>query len=156
MHEDVYAELTAYFRARGVPYREIRHAPGAATEDYHQALGCRYEQQAKCLFLKVKQVGGGFSYAIGTIQAQKRADLGRLAALLGAKEVKMASQEALYEITGCRFGELPPAASLFGLPLLMDRDFLHEDEIYLNAGRVDVSFVIAPGDLVALETPTLF
>lgn len=156
MHEDVYAELTAYLHARGVPYREIRHAPGAATEDYHLALGCRYEQQLKCLFLKVKQPGGGFTYAICTIQAQKRADLKYLADLLGAKEVKMGTAEALYATTGCRFGELPPAASMFGLPLLLDRDFLREDEVFLNAGRVDVSFVIAPDALVALEAPTLF
>lgn len=156
MHDDVYAELTAYFMARGVPYREIHHAPGAATEDYHQALGCRYEQQAKCLFLKVKHNGGAFNYAICTIQAQKRADLKHLTEILGVKEVKMGMQEALFEVTGCHFGELPPAASMFGLPLLMDRDFLQEDEIFLNAGRVDVSFVIAPADLVRLEAPTLF
>ena len=53
MHEDVYAKLTAYFQSKAIPYREIHHDPGAATEDYHQALGCRYEQQAKCLFLKI-------------------------------------------------------------------------------------------------------
>lgn len=156
MHEDVYTELARYFKEQSVPYREIRHEPGAATEEYHQALGCRYEQQAKCLFLKVKQRGGGSSYAICTIQAQKRADPKRLAELLDAKEVKMGTQEALYEITGCRFGELPPAASMFGLSLLMDSDFLQEDEIFLNAGRVDVSFVIDPRELERVEKPTFF
>ena len=156
MHDDVYAELTAYFQAKGVPYREIHHDPGAATEDYHQALGCRYEQQAKCLFLKVKQGGGAFSYAICTIQAQKRADLKRIAEILNAKEVKMGTQEALYEVTGCHFGELPPAASMFGLPLLMDADFFKEDEIFLNAGRVDISFIIQAEELRRLENPTLF
>jgi Ala-tRNA(Pro) deacylase len=156
MHDEVYAELTAYFQAKDIPYREIQHDPGAATEDYHQALGCRYEQQAKCLFLKVKQGGGAFSYAICTIQAQKRADLRHIAEILNAKEVKMGTQEALYEITGCHFGELPPAASMFGLQLLMDADFFKEDEIFLNAGRVDVSFVIQAEDLHRLENPTLF
>lgn len=156
MHEDVYAELSAYFQANAIPYREIRHEPAAATEEYHAALGCRYGQQAKCLFLKVKQRGGGSSYAICTIQAQKRADPKLIADLLGAKEVKMGTQEALYEAKGCHFGELPPAASLFGLPLMMDRDLLLEDEIFLNAGRLDVSFVIKPDDLARLEQPTLF
>jgi|GEM_PF-6755581 len=156
MQRDVYAELMAYFQTHAVPYREIHHVPAAATEEYHQALGCRYEQQAKCLFLKVKQRGGGSSYAICTIQAQKRADPKRLADLLGAKEVKMGSQEALYEITGCRFGELPPVASMFGLPLLMDSDLLKEDEIFLNAGRLNVSLVINPYDLQRLENPTMF
>ena len=156
MHEDVYAELKAYFEAEGVQYREIRHAPAAATEEYHQALGCRYEQQAKCLFLKIKQGGGAFSYAICAIQAQKRADLKRLTELLGAKEVKMGTAEALFEVTGCHFGELPPAASMFGLPLLMDGDLLKEDEIFLNAGRLDVSFVIKPEDLQRLEQPTVY
>jgi Ala-tRNA(Pro) deacylase len=139
-----------------VPYREIRHVSAAATEEYHQALGCRYEQQAKCLFLKVKQGGGAFFYVICAIHAQKRADLKRLTELLGAKEVKMGTADALFEVTGCHFGELPPAASMFGLPLLMDGDLLKEDEIYLNAGRLDVSFVINPADLQRLEQPTLY
>lgn len=156
MHSDVYAELSAYFQSNGVPYREIHHVPAAATEEYHQALGCRYEQQAKCLFLKIKHGGGAFSYAICAIQAQKRADLKRLTELLGAKEVKMGTADALFEVTGCRFGELPPAASMFGVPLLMDVDLLREDEIYLNAGRLDVSFVISPADLQRLEQPTLY
>jgi Ala-tRNA(Pro) deacylase len=156
MHSDVYAELSAYFQSHGVPYREIRHVPAAATEEYHQALGCRYEQQAKCLFLKAKRGGGAFSYAICAIQAQKRADLKRLTELLGAKEVKMGTAEALFEVTGCHFGELPPAASMFGLPLLMDADLLKEDEIFLNAGRLDISFVISPADLQRLEQPTVY
>jgi Ala-tRNA(Pro) deacylase len=156
MGQRVYEAIRDYFHTHQVPYRQIDHAPAAATEEYHQALGCRYEQQAKCLFLKVKQGGGAFSYAICAIQAQKRADLKRLTELLGAKEVKMGTAEALFEVTGCRFGELPPAASMFGLPLLMDGDLLKEDEIFLNAGRLDVSFVIKPDDLQRLEKPLLF
>ncbi len=155
MQRDVYADLKAYFEAQGVAYREIRHLPAASAEDYQQALGCRLEQQAKCLFLKVRQQGGS-SYALCAIQAQKRGDPKRLAALLGAKEVKLGTTDALFAITGCRFGELPPTASLFGLPLLMDSDFLHEDELFLNAGRLNVSFVIDPRELERIEQPMFF
>jgi hypothetical protein len=38
----------------------------------------------------------------------------------------------------------------------MDADFFKEDEIFLNAGRVDVSFVVQAEDLRRLENPTLF
>jgi Ala-tRNA(Pro) deacylase len=71
---DVYESIARYFQENNVAYREIHHAPGASTEEYHQAVGCRYEQQAKCLFLKVIAADGTY-YVICAIPAQKKANL---------------------------------------------------------------------------------
>jgi len=156
MGQAVYVALGKHFRESGIPYREIEHAPGASTEEYHQALGCRYEQQAKCLFLKVFEAGGDTSFVVCAIPAQKRANLKAIKRLLNAKEVRFASQDELKTVTGCEFGELAPTGKLFGLRLLMEADLLKEQEIFLNAGRVDVSFVIDPADLRRVENPIIF
>ncbi|MBC7871320.1 MAG: hypothetical protein H7Y09_10825 [Chitinophagaceae bacterium] len=155
MGQDVYVAIRRYFEENGVAYREIEHAPGARTEDYHQALGCRYEQQAKCLFLKVN-ASGSTSFAICAIPAQKKVNMKAIKRLLSAKDVRFASREELITVTGCDIGELAPVGKLFGVTMLMEADLLHEDEIYLNAGRVDVSFVTDPRALQRVEEPIIF
>ena len=45
---------------------------------------------------------------------------------------------------------------LFSVQLLLEADLLNEQEIYLNAGRVDVSFVIDPRELQRVENPIVF
>jgi Ala-tRNA(Pro) deacylase len=152
---DVYTSIGQYFRDQHIPYREIQHAPGASTEEYHQALGCRYEQQAKCLFLKVTEPDRNY-FVICAIPALKKANMKALRNLLGAKEVGFASKDELKAVTGCNFGELAPVGKLFGVQLLMEADLLNEDEIYLNAGRVDISFVVNPHDLQRVEEPIVF
>jgi Ala-tRNA(Pro) deacylase len=155
MERDVYSLIKDYFHHNDVAYQEINHAPAAATEEYHQALGCRYEQQAKCLLLKISDPEGS-RFVICTIPAQKKVDFKQLRQLLHAKKVQFASQAELKTVTGCNFGELPPLGKIFGLQLLMEADLLQEEEIFLNAGRLDVSFVVNPGDIARLEKPLLF
>ena len=65
-------------------------------------------------------------------------------------------RDELNAVTGCDYGELAPTGKLFGIPLLLDIDFTREQEIFMNAGRVDVSFVVHPDDLLRLEEPLIF
>jgi len=153
MGNTVYEKIKKFCEDNGISYKEIKHSPGASAEDYHNALGCRYEQQLKCLLLKIYTETEYF--AILTIPAQKRADLEAIKTLISAKKIRMATKEELKEITGCNFGELPPIGSIFQIRLIMDRDFLNETETYLNAGKVDVSFVINPTDLQKAENPVI-
>lgn len=155
MGQEVYLSIVRHFEDNRIPYREINHAPGASTEEYHQAVGCRYEQQIKCVFLRVIEAQQT-SYVICAIPAQKKVNVKAIRRLLNAKEVKLASREELNTITGCDYGELAPTGKLFGIPLLLSSDFMSEQEIFMNAGRVDVSFVLHPDDLKRLEDPIMF
>ncbi len=151
---DVYTKIKDYLDNHKIAYREIKHTPGASAEEYHNALGCRYEQQLKCLLLKL-YTDEGDQFIILTVPAQKRADLDLIKNITKAKKVRMATKEELKEITGCNFGELPPLANAFNIKLFMDKDFLNEEEVFMNAGRVDMSFVVNPKDLEKLENPTI-
>lgn len=149
---EVYLQVKHYVETHHIPAREIVHAPAGSTHDYNRALGCRFEQQAKCLFLKVSS-GGTHEFVVCTLPAHKRADLKAIARVLDAQRVRMGGREELKATTGCNFGELPPMASIFGLKLVMDEDLLTEEEIYLNAGRLDVSLVVSPLDIQRVEAP---
>jgi Ala-tRNA(Pro) deacylase len=147
--------IVKYLNSNGVEYEVIRHRPAASAEEYHQALGTRYEQQAKSIFLRVKRAGQK-GFAVLTIQAQKRADLRRAAALLGAREAKMATKEQLEEQTGCTSGELAPFGRLYSVPVLIDADLLTQDEIYFNAGDLSMSLRMDPSALRDLEQAQIY
>jgi Ala-tRNA(Pro) deacylase len=153
--DEVYTKIKSLFEANNIPYKEIQHAPGASAEDYHNAVGCQYEQQAKCLLVRVKAEGGKY-YAVVSIPAQKRLDLDQLKNKLNAKEIRMANKDELKEVIGCNFGEVPPLGSIFTIKLILDQELLSEEEVYMNAGKVDVSFVVNPKDIQKLENPVLF
>jgi len=37
----------------------------------------------------------------------------------------------------------------------MDKDFLNEQEVYMNAGVVNKSFIVNPNELVRVEKPKM-
>ncbi len=77
MSETTYQKLKQFYADNQVVFREIEHAPGASAEDYHRALGCRYEQQLKCLLVKAYEKGND-NFVMVTIPAQKRADFEKI------------------------------------------------------------------------------
>jgi len=148
-------KIERYLDENGVPYESIEHAPAASAEEYNRTLNTRYSQQVKVLLLRYKG-NGDDGYVVAAIQGHKKADLERLREILGAKKLRMADKDQLFEVTGCRFGELHPFAKLFGLKLLMDREFLSEQKVFINAGRLDYSITIDPVALQKLEEPVFF
>lgn len=153
--EHAHEKICRYLDEHGVDYQVIKHEPVASVDEYHNVVGTRYEQQAKAIFIRVRRQGEK-TFAMLAIQAQKRADMQRLAELLGAREVRMATREQLAEHTGCSYGELPPLGRLFGFRLLFDKDLLNEDEVYFNAGDLSTSISLDPKAIVELEQPTMY
>ena len=151
---DVQEHITRYLDSHGVSYRLVEHAPAGSADEYHEVLETRYEQQAKALLLRVKR-NRQKSFAVVTLQAQKRLEFERAARLLHAREVRLATDEQLLEVTGCRSGELPPFGKPFDTPLLFDSELTNESEIYFNLGSLSLSMVLDPAQIVRLEDPLL-
>ncbi len=154
MSETTYQKLKQFYIDNQVAFREVEHAPGASAEDYHNALGCRWEQQLKCLLVKVYETGKEY-FVMVTIPAQKRADFEKIKAMFGAKKVRGATLDELRQVTGCEYGEVPATGKAFGIPLVLDSDFLREQETYMNAGIVTKSFIVNPNDIVKVEEPKM-
>ena len=152
---DIPSKIKSYLEDHNINYQELTHEPAASAEEYHQILGTRYEQQAKALLLRYKKPGEK-GFVVVTIQGQKKANLEEIKQLLQAKSVRLAEPSQLLDVTGCKFGELPPLGKIFGLQLVMDKDFLNEPQIYFNAGLLGLSIILSPKDLQKLENPILF
>jgi Ala-tRNA(Pro) deacylase len=149
-----YEALRALFASSGTPFRELEHPPVAAATDYHAVVGSRLAQQAKALFLRRYRHGGGKDYVIFALPGDRVADLDTLGAS-GDARLRLATEDELRRHTGCRFGELPPVGSIFGVELVLDGRLLDEAELYFNACRLDRSFIVAARDLLALERPVV-
>src|ERR1700677_4217484 len=126
--ESIPQRIVLYLEAARVPFEKIDHPSAGSAEEYRQTMGTRLEQQAKALFLRVKNKNSK-GFAIAAIQAQKKADLKLLAHLLSALEIRLGTREQLEQTTGCTYGELPPLERIFSVPLMMDKDLLTEENI---------------------------
>ena len=77
-----------------------------------------------------------------------RADMTKLAALLGAGEVRRADAEEARAATGYGIGGTPPFGHPRRLRVIVDRDLLGHDEVWVAAGTPDSVFPLSPDDLV--------
>ena len=102
MAQDTYQKLKQFYTDNQVTFREIEHAPGASAEEYHKALGCRYEQQLKCLLIKVYEQGKEY-FVMVTIPAQKRADFEKIKLMFNAKKVRGATLDQLRHVNRCQY-----------------------------------------------------
>jgi Ala-tRNA(Pro) deacylase len=99
---------------------------------------------------------GAKDYLIYALPGNAEADLTSLAAASASTRLRLATSAELERTTHCRFGELPPIGSIFGCQLILDARLLNQTELYFNAGRLDRSVILVPGDLVRLESPLIF
>jgi len=130
----------------GIPYEKLEHEPVTTSEAAAGARASRLEQGAKALIVKA-----GEQYCHVIISAAIRVDNKKLRKLLGARRVRFARAEELFELSGCRPGAVPPFGNLIGLPVLMDDALRAEDTVYFNCASHTVSLRMKREDL---ETAT--
>jgi Ala-tRNA(Pro) deacylase len=151
---DTHERIVVFLQEHKVPFEIINHPAAGSVEDYQRTMNTRLQQQAKALFVRYKKAGEK-GFAIVALQGQKKADLESVRKLLHAKEIRLGAADQLLSVTGCAYGELPPMGKVFGLPLIMDKDLLHEPRIYFNAGSLTSSIILDPKQLCSIEHPSL-
>jgi prolyl-tRNA editing enzyme YbaK/EbsC (Cys-tRNA(Pro) deacylase) len=131
-------------RELGLELAVRRFPQGTRTaEDAARAIGCDVGQIVKSLVF----VADGRPF-VALTSGSNRADLTRLAAVLGASEVRRASAEEVRAATGYSIGGTPPFGHPVALRVLVDRDLLGYDEVWAAGGTPDTVFPISPEDLV--------
>lgn len=127
-------------RNRGLSLRIRQFPAGTKTAaDAARAIGCEVAQIVKSVVL----VADGTPFVALTSGAN-RADTGRLAELLGAREVRKATAEEAREATGFAIGGTPPFGHPRPLRVLIDRDLLSYQEVWAAAGTPMSVFPIPP------------
>ena len=143
MHPNV-ARVAEAARAAGLEIETTRFPEGTRTaDDAARAIGCSVAQIVKSLVF----VADGTA-VVALVSGANRVDLGLLAAVLGAAEVRRATGDEAREATGFAIGGVPPFGHATTPDLLVDRDLLEHDVVWAAAGLPDAVFPITPTDLL--------
>ncbi len=142
--DDRFASAAA---ALGLSLEIHRFPQGTRTAvDAARAVGCELGQIVKSLVF----VADGEPF-LALTSGSNRADPERLAAALGARDVRPASAEEARAATGYAIGGTPPFGHPAPLRVLVDRDLLGHDVVWAAAGTPDSVFPIPPQDLVRVS-----
>ena len=130
-------------RLLGIRVEARRFPEGTKTaEDAARAIGCHVGQIVKSLVF----VADGRP-VVALTSGANRVDLSRLAASVGAAEVRRATPEEARAATSFAVGGTPPFGYPQRLRTLIDQDLLACDEVWAAAGTPDSVFPLVPAEL---------
>jgi Ala-tRNA(Pro) deacylase len=141
----VTGQLLQLLEAGKARYCVVEHEPVFTSEQAAAVRATPAEAGAKALLVKAADD----RYHLLVIAGSRRVDNARLREALGARRIRFASADELFEVTGCRPGALPPFGQLFGLRVLLDRSLETAPEVAFNAGSHTVSVVMDGKDFRA-------
>jgi Ala-tRNA(Pro) deacylase len=122
-------DIHEFLKQRKIPYRSLVHSPRFTAQEVAQASHVTGYELAKVV---VASADGKMVLAV--LPAPRRLSVRRLATALGAKEVRLASEEEFAPLfPGCEKGAMPPFGDLYGVPMVVDPELSTHPEIAFNA-----------------------
>lgn len=144
--------IRALLRERGIPFREVEHAPTRTSEESAAARGEELRVGGKAIVLKVDE-----EFRLFVLSAAAKLDSGAVRRRLGAKKSRFATPEELLALTGLVPGSVPPfGRPVLDLPLYADAAVGANERIAFNAGSLTSSIVMATADWLEVAKPELF
>ncbi len=138
--------MAGAIRAGGVEARIEEFSAGTPTaEDAAHAVGCKLEQIVKSLVFDCE----GKAFVV-LVPGDRRADAAKVARAAGVPRAKIAGPDGVRAATGFAPGAVAP----FPLPnverVLVDRQVLVHDHVWIGAGSERHMARVAPADLLRL------
>jgi len=143
--------LKEFLVRSGIRFDVSEHVPVYTSEEAARVRGVELKTGVKALVLKT-ELG---SFVVGLVAADKKIDLKKLARVVGAKRLQLASAQEVLKLTGCEVGSVHPFGNLFDLPTYMDRSVLENDLVNFNAGLHTVSIQMRAKDLFKAIGPVV-
>lgn len=152
---DVYERLTELFVKSSVSYRVMRHAPEGRTDVASRLRSHPLEQAAKSIVTRVATGRRSRRYVLAVVPGHRRVDLDALAGQYGGREASFAVREIAERLSGSVSGAIAPFSFSADLEVLVDNGLLEHEEIYFNAGRLDLSVALPIAGYLDLVRPTV-
>ncbi len=144
-------ELDAYLRENKVPFQLQHHAVAYTAQEVAAA-----EHVPGRMLAKVVMVMGEGKLAMFVLPAPARVDLEKVAAILGAKEARLAREEEFADrFAGCEVGAMPPFGGLYDLPVYADKSLAEDETIVFEAGTHTDTMSMKYGDYERLANPNV-
>jgi len=139
-----------YLTDRQVPFERFLHPPAPSATRMAQSMHIPGRRVAKGVLLKADGV-----FLLAVLPATHRIDLPRLAAVLVADALGLATEEEIGRVFhDCERGALPPFGRLYGLRSVVDASLAGGAEIVLEGNSRHEGLRMRYRDYESLEAPT--
>lgn len=136
--------------AQGVSHRITTHAPVYTSAEAAAVRGTSLSSGAKALVVKA-----GEGFVLFVMPADRKLDSKQVRKNLGFRELRFATREEVFVLTGVQPGAIPPFGSLFGLKTYCDRALGNNEKINFNPGEHTATLEMGYEDYVRVEGPEL-
>ncbi len=144
-------ELEAHLRENKVPFQLQHHAVAYTAQEVAAA-----EHVPGRMLAKVVMVMADGKLAMLVLPAPARVDLEKAAAVLGAKEARLAREEEFADrFPGCEVGAMPPFGGLSDLRGYADKSLAEDETIVFEAGTHTDTMRMKYGDYERLANPNV-
>lgn len=115
---------------RGIPFEELHHPEAFTAQEVAQREHFSGHRVAKVVVV----IADGKPLEL-ILPASRRVDMARLQALLGVREVRLATEAEMEQMfTDCEVGAVPALRHASGVDVLMDESLRVEGDILFQAG----------------------
>jgi prolyl-tRNA editing enzyme YbaK/EbsC (Cys-tRNA(Pro) deacylase) len=116
-------------------------------EDAARAVGAELGQIVKSLVFVTSPDDGGLEPIVCLVSGADRVDLGRLAAVVGRRDVRRSTAREANALTGFTIGGIPPFAHSQRARVIMDPELTRYETVWAAAGTPTAVFPVAPAIL---------
>jgi len=143
-------ELEAYLRENKVPFQVQHHAVAYTAQEVAAA-----EHVPGRMLAKVVVLLGDGKLSMFVLSAAARVDVEKAAAVLGAKEARLAHEDEFADrFPGCEVGAMPPFGNLYDIPLYVDKSLSEDETIVFEVGTHTDTMSMKYADFERLAKPT--
>jgi Ala-tRNA(Pro) deacylase len=136
---------------RHVPYGVMAHPETFTARETVAALDVPGKEMAKTVIVKT-----GGRYIMLVLPADERVDLAKVARLLHANTVRLATEPEMHTIfPDCEVGAMPPFGALYDLEEWVDHTMIQMREMVCEAGNHHEAVKLRTDDFMALTHPTV-
>lgn len=152
-YHEVVSKIVTLLNANNCWHETFEHDAVRTSEEAARTRpGYTLHQGAKAMIVRVKNPQPKFVMLV--LPADLRFDNAKVKTLLGAKDLRFASEEEIGEITGgVQPGAVPPFGNLFGLEVVADPALFENEKIVFNAGDRCFSVAMKSVDYKQLVAP---
>lgn len=141
--------IKAFLDSKGVTYRHHTHPQEFTAPRVAESQHVSGRELAKSVMVVADD-----RLVMAVIPANERLDVEKLAHLLGAAGVRLATERDFEDrFPDCEVGAEPPLGKLYDLPLWLDASFEEHETITFNAGTHTDTIEMSVEDYQKLERP---
>ncbi len=154
-YHPVVTRITNLLSENGCWFETFEHEPVRTSEESAKVrTGYSLRQGAKAMIIRVKKSEQEKQFVMLVFPADKRFDNDKVRNLFKAKDIRLATEEEVSQLTdGVQAGGVPPFGNLFGLMVIVDPKLFENEKIIFNAGDRRFSVAMKSTDFRHLVSP---